>query len=95
MASYLWCHVAHGTAIGLQAADAFVGCEAEVGELQFHVLVYEDILQFDVPVNDSFLVHIFHGFNHLSQEKSAHVFAHSTIRLAQVKEKRAFDVLKC
>ena len=66
MSSDFWSHVAHGSAIRLQAVDAFVCCEAEVSEFEVHFLVNKNVLEFNIPVNYTLFVHVFHSFDHLS-----------------------------
>ena len=45
-------------------------------------------------MNDTFSLHVAHNFNHLGEEKSSIVLAHSTDGLAQIEEEPASDVLE-
>jgi len=90
----LWCHVGHGATIGLQPVDFLVGCEAEISDFQVHLVIDEDILKFEVSVNDAFSLHVGQNIKHLAHEVSASVFSHASHCLADVKEKSACNVLK-
>ena len=43
---YLGSHIRHCTAVALQAVNALVACEAEVGKLEVEHVVNEDVLKF-------------------------------------------------
>ena len=53
------CHVGHGAAVRLQSVDVLVAGEAEVSQLEVEVVVDEDVLEFQVPVDDFAAVHEF------------------------------------
>lgn len=70
-----------------------VGGEAEVCELQVHVLVHQNVLQLDIPVDYILTVNVFKLVNNLFCEKSANFFAHAPELFAGIEQELAFDVL--
>ena len=87
-------HIGHSTSVRIQFIDSLVSSESEISHFKVHVVVNQNVLKFQVSVDDSFALHVAHNFNHLRQEISAVVFAHTTDGLAQIEEEPAFDVLK-
>jgi len=48
-----WCHVGHSATVRLQGVNVLVAGEAEVCKLEVEVVIDEDVLKFEVSVDDS------------------------------------------
>ena len=53
-----WGHIGHGTSIGLELIDLFVSGEAKVSHLQVDILIDENVLKFEVPMNNILTLHV-------------------------------------
>jgi len=59
----LRCHVGHGASVALELVNAFVASKAEVGNLEVELIVYENVLELQVTVHTSEVVHVVEGGN--------------------------------
>ena len=87
-------HVGHGASVRLQIVDFSEGSKAEIGDLQIHALIDQDVFKFEVSVNDSFSVHVLENITHLRKEETATVFSHSSESLTEIKEETAGNKLE-
>lgn len=85
-------HVALSASVVFQLVDVLVGGEAEVSQLQAHVLVRQDVLELDVAVDNAARVQVLQLLDHLLQEVKSDLLAHCFASLADVEENGAFDV---
>ena len=90
----LWCHVCHGSSVRLEIVDFPEGGEAEICNLEIHVVIDEDVFKFQISVNDTLSMHVLEHIAHLVEEETAAVLAHAAERLAQVEEQTASDELE-
>lgn len=60
-----WSHVRHSTSVRLERVDALVTCKSEVRDLEIKLIIDQDVFKFQVSVNDSLVMHIFEGVEHL------------------------------
>ena len=67
--------------------------QTEVCNLQIKLIVDQNILEFQVAVHDTHLVHVFDGIEELMDEKAASIFPHCAHCLTKVKKKPTWDVL--
>jgi hypothetical protein len=74
--------------------DLAESCKAEVCDLQVHLLIDEDVLKFEIAMDDTFAVHVVENVKHLLEEETAADFAHVTEALADIEEKTAGDELE-
>jgi len=87
-----WCHVALGPPKSIELIDISIGGEAEIGQLQVHVFVQQDVLEFDVAVDDVFGVHIFELLNELVCKIEANIFAHAAIIFADIEKEWTLNI---
>lgn len=86
-------HVRHCSAVALEGIDVLVAGEAEVGKLEVHVLIEEDVLELQVAVDHALAVQVLKSIKHLVREEAACILAHGTHQLAEVEKKSTIDVL--
>ena len=90
----LWGHVGHSASVGAQRVDLAEGREAEVSHFQIHVIVDKNVFQLQVSVNNPLAVHVLEHLEHLVQEETTTVLAHTAEGLADVEEKPTCDVFE-
>jgi len=78
----------------MKLSDLLVSGESEVSYFEVHLFIYQNILEFKVSVNNSFLLHITNHIKHLRQEEPSRIFSHATNCLTQVEKKSSSDILK-
>jgi len=88
-----WCHITLRPPESIKLINIPIRCEAEVGQLQVHALVQQDVLEFDVAVDDVFGVHVFKLLDQLICKIEANVLAHAAIFLADIEKEWALNVL--
>ena len=86
-------HVCHGPPVRLQRIDGLVAREAEICDFQVELRVDQNVLQFEVAVHHSHLVHVVDGVEQLRDKEAASVLPHRTHRLTEVKEEPTGDIL--
>lgn len=89
----LWSHVALGSPEGRELVNVFVGSETEIGELEVHVFVDQNVLKFDVAMHYILTVNIVKLVNNLFCEKSANYLIHTAQLFADVEQELTLYVL--
>lgn len=84
-------HVGEGTSVALEAVDVLVAGESKVSKLEVELVVHQDVLKFEVAVNNSVRMHVLHGIEHLVSEEATSILSHGAHGLADVEKKTALD----
>lgn len=85
-AHHLWSHVSWCSRCILCILRIPYSCNSKVCESQNSILIEDQILRFDVPMNNSFLMNVFKGKDHASDEKLGLVLSKSSVSSNMVPE---------
>lgn len=88
-----WSHIALSSSEGNELLDVLVSGEAEVGQLEVHVVVDQDVLELDVSVNNILAVNVLELFDHLFGKKSSNILAAGSNLFAEIEEEWALNIL--
>lgn len=71
---YLWCHISRCARGILSIILPPHTCNAKVSNSQISITFYNQILRFDIPMNNVFLVYIFQSSNQTSHKELSCIF---------------------
>lgn len=85
-------HVSHRSSVGLEVVNALVAGETEISYFQVKLVVYENVLELEIAMDASEVVHVLEGINHLGHEEASGILAHGAHGLAEVEKEATGNV---